>query len=233
MGFVARARSMARSLGPVDSLIYGCAWCLHKLCGRRARLVSYHIVAQPVPESSRLPAGRGESIAVRRLDAARVRELEFPRPRRIIEYRLRQGATCFAAFKEEAMTGFLWLVQPVYDEDEVRCRFSPEPQGEGAWDFDVYVDPAYRLGPTFIKLWDVADAWLRERGVVWTMSRISSLNPDSIRSHRRLGARFLGRALFVRVLRMQLMISTLRPYVHLSVTASHKPLLRVKAPHVS
>jgi hypothetical protein len=58
------------------------------------------------------------------------------------------------------------------------------PSGKAVWDFDVYVVPAYRLGYTFLKLWDTANAHLRSLGVRWTLSRISAFNAGSLSSQQ-------------------------------------------------
>ena len=52
--------------------------------------------------------------------------------------------------------GFLWLQIPRYVEDEVRCVYEMEPAGAAAWDYDVYVEPDFRFGKAFVRLWDAA-----------------------------------------------------------------------------
>lgn len=230
MHSLSRIQSAIKRLGMVDALLYVCAVSLRRVSGRRARLISYILVAQPVAKSDRLATGRGKSIEVTQLDPDNIRKLTQPRPAEIIEFRLRQGAVCFGAFSNSTMVGFIWLVRPAYDEDEVRCRFEPVPADRCAWDFDVFVDPAHRIGPAFMRLWDAANRWLRDQGVDWTMSRISSFNAVSVHSHRRLGAHLVGRAVFVRMGRLQLMISSLRPFIHASSVPTRVPVLQVPAP---
>ncbi|HEY8351300.1 MAG TPA: hypothetical protein VIK87_02045, partial [Sphingomonadales bacterium] len=99
---------------------------------------------------------------------------------------------------------------------------------ETAWDFDVYVAPEHRMGRTFARLWAAANEYLRARGVRWSLSRISGYNPASFNSHKRLGARVIGRASFLRIGNWQLMWSNRAPYLHLSRKA--QPRLRVRAP---
>ena len=127
----------------------------------------------------------------------------------------------------QELVGFLWIKLGPYQEDEVRCCFVPEPAGKAAWDFDRFVDPAHRFGLAFVRLWDEANRFLRERGVEWVMSRIEASASASLASHRRMGTRVVGRALFLTMWRFQLTLTDLRPYVHLSTRAGVIPELQV------
>src|SRR3546814_8885793 len=63
------------------------------------------------------------------------------------------------------------------------------------WSSDVCSsDLAQRSGPAFGRLWDEANAFLRQQGVACSWSRISAFNPASLASHARLGARIAGRS---------------------------------------
>jgi hypothetical protein len=126
--------------------------------------------------------------------------------------------------------GCLWLCLDPYLEDEVRCRFMPMPPGQVAWDFDVYLRPEHRVGFGFARLWDEANSLLRARGVAWSISRISVLNTKSLAAHDKLGIRTLATAAFLRVGRLQLMLASLPPFVHLSSSASSAPTLALHAP---
>jgi len=228
MNRLARQRPSEGAPSLSDTILYGLDRLLRSLTGERVRLVSYFLVAQPVTEPANSRANKSSRITVRRATPEEARTLPFPRPETIIEHRLDQQATCFVAFLEEDLIGFLWMVLGEYREDEVRCRFRPLPEGRCAWDFDVYVAPEHRLGRTFARLWEAANQWLREQGCHWTMSRISSFNTASIASHRRLGARFVGRAIFLRFGQAQLAWSSSGPLIHCSIAS--EPVVRVRAP---
>lgn len=225
-----KAKAVRRNLGLVDGLFYGLDRVSARLTRDRLRLRCYYLVAQPVPEADWLPPGRGRRIEVRRIMPHDISVADFPRPREVIEDRYRQGSICFAAFCEDRMVGFIWLLLAIYREDEVRCWFRPEPHGTAAWDFDVYVDPAWRIGPAFGRLWDEANRYLKAQGVHWTMSRISAFNGPSLASHRRLHARFLGRANFLVLGRMQIMLANIAPYVYASLDPDGGPTLTARAP---
>ena len=154
----------------------------------------------------------------------------FGRQAGVLNSRLASGAVCIAAYKDNKIIGFLWVTLTEYREDEVQCNFEPQPKGEAAWDFDIYLKPQYRMGRLFLRLWDNANIYLRENNVYWTMSRISAMAPGSLSSHQRLGAKCVGSAVFIKLLKYQLMISTLSPYIHLSTNNEAVPVVRVYPP---
>src|SRR3546814_19475988 len=65
----------------------------------------YHLVAQPVAAKPLLPAGRGRSIAMRRLDPRDPLLLALPLEETVLAYRAAQGALCFGAFKQDEIIG--------------------------------------------------------------------------------------------------------------------------------
>ena len=183
-----------------DALLYRIARVAQRLSARRIRIVKYHLTAQPVAPSPLLSARRVGALRVERIDAhhplCAALIAQSPRPPTVIRERLPHGAVCFAALKADTLLGFLWLKHEAYEEDEVHCLFLPRPTEQAAWDFDVWVHPAHRASRVFLRLWDTAFAYLRERGVQWTMSRVNAYNPDSLNAHGRLGAVTLGTATF-------------------------------------
>jgi hypothetical protein len=222
-------RGLVRELGLTRALCY----LLHRLGAKSGGLLALHsylLVAQPVPAGPLLAGGRGRSIVVRRLDSQDPRLLALPLDEAVLAYRAGQGAICLAAFKEEAIIGCLWLCLSPYEEDEVRCRYKPMPDGKASWDFDVYLAPEHRSGLGFPRLWDEANAFLRQRGVAYSWSRISAFNPVSLASHARLGARVAGQATFLRLGRCQLMVASLPPRWHLSFRRKDRPSLTLRNP---
>jgi len=189
-------------------------------------LYRYELVAQAVAERPRLGARRGASIETRRLGPGDPALAELPLDDAVLAARFAQGAVCLGAFKGGRTIGCLWFVPGAYEEDEVRCRFVPE--GAAAWDFDLYLAPEVRGGLGFARLWDAADAAYREAGIGWSMSRISRFNAASLAAHKRAGARRLGRATYVVLGPLQIMVATLPPYLHLGVRS--RPVLRLVAP---
>lgn len=222
----ARVRRTVAELGWLNSILYALG---KTVAGDRFSVRRYYFVAQPVPPAPLLPPHRGRNLAVRRIDPGDPAMAAMARPAEVIRARYAQGAVCFGAFDDERLAGYLWLTHGAYDEDEVHCRFVPEPAGEAAWDFDVHVDEAYRMGPAFARLWDAANEYFRACGVRWTLSRISAFNAASFASHRRLGARFLGSGVFLGGPGWQLMLATVRPFAHLTLGAGSVPVIRLSA----
>lgn len=183
-----------------ESLFYRAARATQRLTARRVRVVKYRLTAQPVAPAPLLPARGAGALRIERVDTAHPLYVPLlahsPRPAAVIHQRLKAGAVCFAAFKHDTLQGFLWLQHGAYEEDEVRCLFLPQPAAQAAWDFDVWVHPAQRGSRLFLRLWDTAFAYLRAQGVRWTMSRVNAYNPESLKSHSRLGAVVVGTATF-------------------------------------
>jgi hypothetical protein len=223
-------RGAARELG-WDNAVF---LAFHRaLGGVGSALHRYRFVAQPVRSTPLLGAARGRSIAVRQVALDDPALAAMPLTREVIDRRASLGAVCFGAFKGEAMIGCLWLCFDRYEEDEVRCRFELRPKGRNAWDFDVYLQPDQRLGPGFARLWDTANAYMRERGIAWTISRISSYNPQSLSSHARLGAVSLGTGTFLCLGRVQIALLSVPPYFYVSTGPGSAPTLTLHPPETA
>lgn len=215
-----RVSDSIAQLGWLNAGLYGLGRLLARLSGGRCTLHKYCFVAQAIGAGS-LCGGRGKQIEVRLCRHLRELPADYPRPPAVLRQRYAQGAHSLAAMRGGQLVGFLWLLPGAYQEDEVRARYTLA--GPAAWDFDVWVRPEERLGPTFARLWDEANDWLRARAVRWSCSRISAFNAGSLRAHARVGARQLGSATFLRCGRWQWTLATLAPYVHLSRHAAAFP----------
>jgi hypothetical protein len=199
---------------------------LRRLPGGVGRLYKYTFWAQPIPEQRMAPQRPG-AVSIRRLERGDPALSQIPRDPELVGWRLAHGNVCLGALREDRLVAYLWMSTGPYEEDEVRARFAPEPQGRAAWDYDVFIVPEERGGLLFARLWDAAYALLRERGYRWTLSRISSFNLLSSASQARMGAHPVGWGLFVILFNCQLMISSLRPHVHLALPGRRGPLLRI------
>lgn len=225
-GFGAKIGGVFKTLGSKAA----CLYLLSRLCGKLRlplTIYSYRLVAQPVAAYPRLTGTRGDSFEAREILPDDPALAEMPLEAETVAFRFGQGAHCLGLFRGKALAGYIWLILGPFEEDEVRCRFVPLPAARASWDFDIYVLPTYRLSPVFPKLWDVADAFLRERGIAWSCSRVSAFNLTSVRSHARLGALDLGGADFLVAGPVQLMLSGQAPWVHLAMTRGARPRLQV------
>ena len=219
-----------KTLGWRDGALYTLSRMVEAISMRRCRIVKYYLVAQPVAAQPLVSVPPAPDFLIAQVDAHNPLVAQFPRPEAVIRGRYASGAVCFAASKQGRLVGFIWLKHGSYHEDEVRCVFVPLPTDTAIWDFDVYVDPAFRLSRAFLRLWDAAYAYLRAQGIVWTMSRISGFNADSLTSHARLGAVRLGQATFLCLGSWQLCLSRLTPGWHFSRRVSDAPNLQLRAP---
>ena len=219
---------LSTQLGPLNAVY----WAFNRVFdGLRVpcKINRYFFVAQPVATSPFLPPRRGRSIDIRILQPDESALRDLPLSDTVLRYRFDQNAICFGAFQDKSIVGCLWLCPATYNEDEVRCRYELNPETSTAWDFDVYVAPAARGGFAFLKLWDAANAYLREQKITWSLSRISAFNPVSLRTHQNIGARRFVSAVFLRLGCLQLMVSSVKPCVHLSFSSNHIPKLALSA----
>jgi hypothetical protein len=227
----AKLRESARKIGAGNTALYALDRILRSVSGDRARLHRYYLVAQPVREDG-IGAGLRPDGKVRIEEAGPDHRLrpEFPRPPAVIEQRYAQGAHCLVADSGGTFAGYLWWGTRAWDEDEVRCRFALADPTRCVWDFDVYVEPRFRLGRTMARLWhEAAHRWYPQ-GVRWSFSRISVFNIGSLAAHGRLGLRSLGSALFVVVGPCQLALFGQPPYVHFGMTRNSRPTLILRPP---
>jgi hypothetical protein len=217
-----------RDFGPVDAPLYLLARLLRRLLPGHARLVKYVYWAQPVPAEP-LMSTRRAAVTIRLLRPGDAELSQIPRDARRIDLRFANGDLCLGAVRGERLAGYMWLSTGPYEEDEVRARFEPAPEGRAAWDYDIFLLPEERGGLTFARLWDAAYGLLRERGYGWCISRISAFNLASSASQARMGARRLGWGIFIVLFRYQLMLSSITPFLHLSLRGGHRPVLRLDA----
>lgn len=224
---VARA---LRLLGPLDGSLYMTDRVLAQLSRGRIRLVKYRLVAQPLLAEPAIRVRASSGTNTEPASSGHPSTAHFPRPAHVIATRYASGAKCLVASVKGEFAGYLWWQRQHYDEDEVRCRFLLEQPDISAWDFDVYVEPRYRLGRVLALLWQDASLRMRAEGVRWSFSRISAFNAESLASHARLGAALRATALFIVIGPIQISLFNCRPFIHLSIHTGSRPLLRLSPP---
>jgi GNAT superfamily N-acetyltransferase len=146
-----------------------------------------------------------------------------------IAARFASPGVCLVAEKQGRMVGYLWLLRGQYREPDDGCIFILN-SAQIAWDLDIFVDPAFRLSPVFARLWEAANAWLRDNGVTWTLSRISCHNQRSLQSHARLGFIRVGRMMLVKLGPLQFTLATIVPYLHIKLCRENGPTFLLHAP---
>ena len=218
-----------KELGTLNGVLYLIGRTLNRL-SRNAYLFKYYFYAQPVPDHPILPERLGRSIDVHQVERGDPVLEKFGRPMTVIENRFEQGASCLCATKNAELTGFIWLIMDDYEEDEVRCTFSPQPHGDVSWDFDIFVSSKDRLGITFAVLWNSANIWMKSRNIQWTTSRVSAFNLPSIRSHVKLNAIQVGSAVFLVFGKFQIAFFSSKPWLHISFSPNSRPSFSIQAP---
>ncbi len=148
----------------------------------------------------------------------------YPRPRDVVAQRFHRGSYSLAAWNGPELAGFLWYQFGGGEDEEVRARYRL-PSPHAAWQYDSFVQPRLRSGPTTACLLAEAHRRLHARGIRWICSRICSQDAPLV-GPLQPGAVRLGSARFARVGRWQCMVSTVAPYVHLSLRAGAMPQLR-------
>ena len=227
--WLARLGAPWRKLGALDGSLYLINRLLGHLSGGRAGLHKYYLVVQPVRPAAQALRPSADTVIAPAAPDSPLRA-SFPRPTEVIEQRYRDGALCFAAVVKAQFAGFLWLQRERYREDEVRCDYLLVQPAVSVWDYDVYVEPRYRLGRCLARLWDEANRHLQAEGVRWTFSRISAYNPASLKAHARLDARPLHSALFLCLGRLQFSWLPQAPHLHLSLGPQQRPRIPLAPP---
>lgn len=207
-----RLRLLIHELGSVTAFLYLLDRFLRRI-STQSGFYYYLFVAQPLADKARLPPTRGKAFTFRLLQDYEPILDSLDRPLAVILQRFVQGAQCLLATKNEALVGCIWFVRGAYSEDEVNVDYLLPSNGQSVWDFDVFVTEKERLGFLFAKQWDAFDALLKPQGIRYTVSRINAFNQRSVASHRALGAKNCGSALFLRLGRLQWMLSNQRPFI--------------------
>lgn len=200
----------------------GLALAVHRSLARlspRYGMYWYRVYRQPLQGASRL--GASGSAQYRWMDGYDELLAQLPRPVENLRERFEQNVQCLAVVKEQELMACAWFGFERFEEDEVRCTYILP--ANAVWDFDVFVFPKHRIGRIFLRTWEEANRKLSLEGFTQSLSRISVYNKNSITSHEKLGAEPLGGALFFKLGRLQVMMSSLSPYVAFSLR--HPPQL--------
>ena len=224
---IASFKATLRNLGWRHGLIYLLVQVLLRASRGWLRIIKYRLLVQPIRDGIGIPEHRGRGIEIREIEPEDKLLERMQHPAETIAARFRQGARCLVALKQGELVGFLWWTEGAYQEDEVRCRFVPEPQGRSVWDFDVFVFPEHRFSPVFSRLWQVASKLLFAHGIRVSCSRISAFNSGSFEAHRRLGARVVGTRWYLCIGSMQASFAVQSPRFHVSFSPESFPVVRV------
>jgi hypothetical protein len=187
-----------RQFGWRNATIYWTDRVLALLSFRQVRLLHYVLVCQPLSAYEATRPRSGSLDEVSELNSLGEMDGQLPVPNSEISRRLQQGSVCLVARRGREFKGYLWYHHGEFSEDEVNCTFQPIPAEQSVWDFDVHVQPKYRLSRQFATLWLSAALRLKARGVKWSYSRIHASNIASLRAQASSGAFYCGEAMFLK-----------------------------------
>lgn len=194
----------------------------------KLRLYVYEFMVQPITAKSLLPRSFKKQLVIREIKLGDPEIALMPVRPEVMAARLETNATCLGAFKNDALIGYMWFCNPSYDEDEVRCTYVVHPAPEAVFDFDFYLFPEHRFGLGFVALWNGANEFLTQRGIRYTFSRLTRFNLASRRAHKHLGWKVVGRALFLQLWQVEVMLASVFPYVHVSPTKAGRVQLMLR-----
>ena len=223
-------RSIFKQMGVANGTLYLVSRVLERATGGRVRLVRYCLVAQRVGVASAKPMRPDANTQLRAVPEGDPWVARFPRPPHILAARYAAGATCTMALVKGEFAGFIWLQRGRYEEDELRSSYVLMDPARSVWDYDVYVEPRYRIGRTMGRLWQHVDAELAAQGVRWSFSRISAFNPASLSSHAKLGTVPCGSVVYLMVGPWQFSFMGQWPWVHASFGPRSAPTVKLRPP---
>ena len=206
-----------REFGPAAGLLYAIDRVL-SILSPGLRLYFYELMVQPITDKPLLPGAFAKQLEIREIKAGDPELALMPVRPDAMQDRFTQNAVCLGAFRKDALIGYMWFCARTYNEDEVRCTYALGRERESVFDFDFYLFPEHRMGLGFVGLWNGANEFLNRRGIRYTFSRLTRFNLTSRRAHQHFGWKRVGRALFLRVWRLQVVVATLSPFVHVSMT---------------
>jgi hypothetical protein len=216
-----------REFGPAVGLLYAIDRMLSRL-SPELHLYVYELMVQPIVEKPLLSRGSKKQLEIREINAGDPELALMPVRSEAMRARLAQQATCLGAFRNGTFIGYMWFCNPAYDEDEVRCTYVLGSAEDSVFDFDFYIFPEHRMGLGFVSLWNGANEFMRRRNIRYSFSRLTRFNVASRRAHQHLGLKVVGRAIFLKAWHLQVMIATLFPFVHISITKTERVRLTLK-----
>jgi hypothetical protein len=235
-----RLRKRHQGIGYAKLVLYGFFWLIRTLSAGKVDIHYRYILMQSVPEEPLLKGRSPGPVEIHRLDGAEVlsrfdsdRDGAFsraPRDRGRIERRIARGDVCIAATRASRTVGVLWLTFTTFDETEVKALFVVGPGTGMAWDSNLFIVEDARAGLIFVALWDSANEFLREKAYRWCATQTAAFNGPSLQAHGRLGARRIGRIVYVLLGPMQVTFSSLRPHFHVSGASGRAPVFVIPPP---
>lgn len=222
-----RLASPFRDFGPAAGSLYVVDRLLRRISPRLGLQV-YEFMVQPIGGARLLPAGLSKNLAAREIVEDDAAVAAMPALAHIKAQRFRRGARCLGVYRKGQLLGYSWYVRERYEEDEVRCTYELSDREASIFDFDFYVLPEHRMGIAFLAVWQGMNETLAPQGLRHTFSRMTRFNLASRRAHARLGAKRVASAVFVQAWGVELMASTVAPWIGITWRPSQRVVLRLR-----
>ncbi len=214
--------------GAILGSIYVVGRVLARISSHLSILI-YELVVQPIPQTPILPQRLARNLTARELQPGDPDLGVVLAPSRVQQMRFAQRAICLATYSKSDIIGYIWLCFGSYEEDEARCTFVVSPSETAVFDFDLVVLPQYRMGLGFAGLWHCTSEYLSRRGIRCTFSRITRFNVASRRAHAHLGCKKVGDLVVLKLWSVEILVSTVAPYFHVSVGKKGRARVRLYA----
>lgn len=221
-----RLKAPFRDFGVAAGMLYLIDRVLRRISPRLGLQV-YEFMVQAIGGPRLLPAGLSKNLSTREICEGDPEVAEMPALAHIKTQRFRQGARCLGVYRKGQLLGYSWYVRERYEEDEVRCTYELADRESSIFDFDFYVLPEHRMGIAFLAIWQGMNEALAPQGVRSTFSRMTRFNLASRRAHARLGARRAASAVFLQAWRLELMASTIAPWIGVTWRPNQRVVLRL------
>lgn len=216
-----------REFGAVAGSLYMMDRALRSLSSHLGLQV-YEFMVQPIGGKPLLPPNLSKNLTVRPILQGDPEVDEMPAREDIKAKRFEQGAQCLGTYRKGQLMGYMWYARDRHEEDEVRCDYVLAEPATSVFDFDFYVFPQHRLGVGFLGVWHGANETLSAQGVRYTFSRLTRFNTASRRAHAHLGWKRLGSGVFLQAWGIEVMVSTLAPYLAFTLAPQQRVTLSLR-----
>lgn len=204
-----------KEFGAVAGALYAADRILRRFSPRLGLLV-YEMMAQPISGRPLLPSNLVKGLELVEIGRGHPDIGSMPVREGIVPARFEQGARCLGLYRQGTLIGYMWFCRDRYDEDEMRATYHLADPQRSVFDFDFYLFPEHRVGLGFMALWNGANRFLHDQGILYTFSRLTRFNVASRRAHAHLGWKCVGNVVCLQAGNVELTFSTLKPFVALT-----------------
>jgi len=129
---------------------------------------------------------------------------EFPEDAEKFKRRIARGNRCYVTMKDGEITGHIWALEATerFNTNSL-WRLKPDTM-DGAWCFDGFVRPEYRMRGLFVYLMGGVRKDLLSQGYVTQYGETDNRNMSSLNTHLRVGYKIFWRVPFISILGLKI-----------------------------